>query len=177
MLGSGRGTGVAERPQDLSHDVPFGPHFAEGFRRRPEPLDAPLKIRERAVALDPRRRRQHELGQGAGSVGIRAREDQRLEGPEGSDDVGFRPRAVEQVVTEDPQRLDTTVACRLEDGGDIAVEADQLPTARVGVLVGANEQVVLVARRARRHPEPDVVRAQRLGQTLHRDQILVGHLR
>ncbi len=56
---------------------------------------------------------------------------------------------------EDPEVSRCPARAVGEDGGHVAVEADQLGPARVGILVGADEEVVLIPWQRGGHPEAD----------------------
>ena len=78
---------------------------------------------------------------------------------------------------EDPQQLDPPLPRAVEDPGGLALgEPDQLGAATIGVLVGPDQEVVVVAGHARWHPKVHRPDAELIGDPLQREQVLVGHL-
>src|SRR5581483_1653108 len=103
LLGPPRPPVVAERPRDRGEDLPVGPGLAAREDRAPEPLDPAVDVRERALALDVRRARQHAVRPGAGPVGVRPLVDEAVDPAERLGDEVGRPPAVEHVVADHPE--------------------------------------------------------------------------
>src|SRR3989442_6166980 len=172
--GQGR---LPERGEDASQDLPIGEGLAQLVDGRPEPLHASLEVREGAVPFHPGRRRQDPAGQRAGRVGVGAAPDERLHRPQGRARLRLRPSGVEQIVAEDPQTPDPARAGGGQDRRGVAAQADQLGAARVRVLVGPDQELVLVARHPRPHREADLGDAAAIQHPAEREEVLVGHLR
>src|SRR6185436_1694738 len=62
VLGPAAGRRPAGGREDAAEQVPLSQRRAERLHRRPEALHASLEVRERALALDPGRRREHPVG-------------------------------------------------------------------------------------------------------------------
>src|SRR3989454_3623636 len=176
VLRASRRRRLAQGRQHPTHDLPFGQRLAEWLDRLPEALHAALEIRVRPVALDPGRRREHPVGADARAVDVGAGEDDRLDGPQRLEHLRFGPRTVQEVVSEDPKAADLPAAGGVEDGARVVAQAQELGAQRVRVLVGADQEVVLVARHPWRHLARDAPDRADVQEATEREEVLVRHL-
>src|SRR5215470_12968721 len=176
----------AERFADHGQDQPVGPRLSQGLERGPEPLHASLEVREGAFPLDVGGARQAEVRPGRGVVGVGTLEDHGFHTVERRQHIALGPGRGAQVVVEDPEELELLLARRAQHARRVEAAlprrdaprcyTNDFGTPAVGILVRADQEIVLVAHDARRHAEVQVLHAQPFGEPPHEEEILVRHL-